>query len=257
MKRVYSTICVIAILLSVIFVGCSKSGKQNDESKTVPNVMGVDYNAAKTVLESAGFEVVTIEADAESILPNSAWDRSVKKGIVFKVNDETYPDYSGDGIFTPVAQDNKVFVYYADRDYVYDKDINTDDDIAADENDNRDDTGTDENDNSDQGIHTETFEVDEETPAVPISEEADSSTRTEWKQFLNEYEEWVDRFVLLSKRFEENPSDLSLLSEYLESMQLIVDWAERANNIQDDISNDPVALNEYIETLSRILNKMG
>ena len=99
----------------------TKPSNTNSQEKfvPVPNVMGIGHAEAKAALEFAGFDVTEIEADASSILPNSVWGkRSVKKGEVFKVNDEIDFNYSDNEHF-PIAPNNKVIIYYAKADYTY------------------------------------------------------------------------------------------------------------------------------------------
>lgn len=83
----------------------------------VPNVMGSDHTAAKETLEDAGFEVIEIEADAENILSNTKWKRTVKKGEVFKINDVSCPDYFAQNK-VPSVKDGKVRIYYAREEYI-------------------------------------------------------------------------------------------------------------------------------------------
>ena len=78
---------------------------------------------------------------------------------------------------------------------------------------------------------------------------------SEWKEFLRLYEEWVDDYVELMKKYNNNPSDISLLSDYMESMQKIVEWSEKADKIQSDLSGED--LREYLATMSRIIQKLS
>lgn len=101
------TVCVLTFA-AISFFGCTVT------LGPVPNVMGSDHADAKKTLEDAGFEVTAVEADAKKILSETKWDRTVKKGEVFKVNDVTCPDYSE----TPTANEGKVRIYFAKEDYI-------------------------------------------------------------------------------------------------------------------------------------------
>ena len=82
-----------------------------------PNVMGMEHTAAREMLEELGFTVTEVEADAEKLLPGTAWDRSVKQGEVFKVNDSACPDYTED-YEQPTVEEGKIRIYYASEEYV-------------------------------------------------------------------------------------------------------------------------------------------
>ena len=128
MKRLYTLALVLLLVFCLTACGNNNSSGNNSPSTTpfnpVPNIMGVAYSDAKTVLESAGFEVTAIETDASSILPNGSttYNRAVKKGEVFKVNNTTNPTYSDSKTY-PIAPDKKVFIYYAKEDYVAEKTV--------------------------------------------------------------------------------------------------------------------------------------
>ena len=110
MKKAVVFILTVCFLISaaVSFFGCSVT------LGPVPNVMGSDHADAKKTLEDAGFEVVAVEVDAGAILSETKWDRTVKKGEVFKVNDVTCPDFSE----TPSVKEGKVRIYFAKEDYI-------------------------------------------------------------------------------------------------------------------------------------------
>lgn len=112
-------IAAAVILFAWMQISRAVEERKQESVKLVPNVMSIDHTDAKQILEKAEFEVEEIETSAESVLKNDLiYNRSVKKGEVFKVNEETdpnYSDYSGD----PIAEDGKVIIYYAKDDYIY------------------------------------------------------------------------------------------------------------------------------------------
>ena len=213
-----TTVSLLLITLLLAFPICTLT---SCDEKSIPNVMGVAHEEAKTVLENAGFEVSEIEADASEILPNTSWNRSVKKDIVFKVNDETNPDYGKKAI----AKDNKVVIYYAKEDYVYEKPT--------------DDQKTDDT-------------ASKESPQA-----SPSTSNVSWKQFLKDYEKWVDDYIVIMEKYTKNPTDITILSDYMQCMQDIVEWSERADKIEEELEDDLVAQKEYIEMLARIVIKLN
>jgi hypothetical protein len=76
-----------------------------------------------------------------------------------------------------------------------------------------------------------------------------------WTQFLKDYEEWVDSYIVLLKKYNDNPTDFSILSDYMEQLEKLAEWSEKAEKIQSDLSGDD--LKEYIDTMSRIIQKLS
>lgn len=104
-------------------------------------------------------------------------------------------------------------------------------------------------------------EPDKETPTTlpPKIEENEQTTTTtiDWKSFLREYEEWVDGYIELLERYAENPTDMSIMMDYIDSMQKLSEWGERAQTIQVDLANDREAQLEYMAMLTRILQRLA
>lgn len=221
---------IVAALMIMSLTACS------GEPSPIPNVMGINYNDAKTVLEDAGFKVTAIEADASSILPNTAWDRSVKKGEVFKVNDETYPEYTNDAM-NPATDSETTIIYYAIEDYIFVEPVESKEEVS---------------DIPEVEIPDTSSSMLEETPSI-----VEMPTNTEWKEWLEEYEAWVDNYIELSEKYAENPTDTTLMTEYLEALTEMVEWSEKADEVEMDLEDDPDALTEYLETLSRISQKLS
>ena len=95
------------------------------------------------------------------------------------------------------------------------------------------------------------------TNVVTTDTKKSDKTNIEWKQFLKDYEKWVDDYVVLVKKYNDNPLDMSLLSDYTNSMVKMAEWAEKADKIELELSDTPEALAEYLTTLSRIINKLS
>lgn len=137
-KKVFALLSAMVILFNL--TACENSNKQSEEFKVsskqsqeakeseykIPDVFGLNYDNAISILESEGFEVTAIATDVEfiSIKLLYSFDR-VKKGIVFKVDDyildnlgnlnKNY-DWSYTGEF--VSEDKTLIIYYAQDDYV-------------------------------------------------------------------------------------------------------------------------------------------
>ena len=92
---------------------------------------------------------------------------------------------------------------------------------------------------------------------VSIENAENNEAETEaWREFLVDYEEWVDEYIALYKKYKENPTDLTLLSEYTEMAQEISEWTEKTGEVSDELANSPKASLEYAKELSRIAKKM-
>jgi adenylosuccinate synthase len=65
----------------------------------------------------------------------------------------------------------------------------------------------------------------------------------------------MDDYIALLKKYNDNPTDLSILSDYTEMIERMEEWSEKADNIEGSLEN-PDDLNEYIETYTRILKKL-
>lgn len=88
---------------------------------------------------------------------------------------------------------------------------------------------------------------------VVSDEETDSA---EWKEFLKDYEKWVDEYIVVVKKYKDNPTDFSILSDYTEMMADLVDWSTKADDVQKSIKNTDDAL-EYSKEVLRIAGKLA
>lgn len=95
---------VMAFVSMLTLTACGKS--------EVPNVIGMDYQKAKSLLESKGCDVTLVKQDASVILPNIGQDRAIKQGEVFSENGEYDKDNE-----SPVNGTHKVTIEYAVADY--------------------------------------------------------------------------------------------------------------------------------------------
>lgn len=101
-----------------------------------------------------------------------------------------------------------------------------------------------------------------------ISDNTDTSTDLEtenksddsigdytWKDYLVDYEKWVDDYIVVLKKHNENPSDLSILSDYSKMVQETAEWAERSEKIKSDIEDTSEML-EFSSELLKIASKI-
>ena len=83
-----------------------------------------------------------------------------------------------------------------------------------------------------------------------------STDDAEWKQFLKDYEAWVDDYIAIVKKYKENPTDMSILSDYTEMISEMTEWTERADEIELELEDTDAAL-EYSKEILRIAGKLA
>ena len=89
------------------------------------------------------------------------------------------------------------------------------------------------------------------------SERKNDSDTVGWRQFLNDYEAWIDRYVELVKKQKENPSDISVLSDYAGMAAELNEWTQQADEMRSELETvSPQELLEYTTELARIVSKM-
>ena len=77
----------------------------------------------------------------------------------------------------------------------------------------------------------------------------------EWEQFLVDYEAWVDEYIEVVKKYKENPTDATILTEYSTMVNELSDWTERAENLETELTDEEIV--EYSEKLADITNKLS
>lgn len=94
------------------------------------------------------------------------------------------------------------------------------------------------------------------TAGTPSNNTSVSTTDTvAWKQFLKDYEIWVDDYIAFMKKYQANPTDRSLLTDYIKMMDNVSEWEEDSEKMEAEF-NDSAELAEYTKEYMRILTKM-
>ena len=89
------------------------------------------------------------------------------------------------------------------------------------------------------------------TTATEPKEEATSSSTSDCDKFLKEYEEYVDAYVKVMKKYKANPTDASVMTEYTEMIGK-ADKMEKLEKSNAAKCNDP----KYATKILQITNKM-
>lgn len=79
---------------------------------------------------------------------------------------------------------------------------------------------------------------------------------TKWKQFLKDYEAWVDDYIALIEKYKNNPADMSIVSDYTEMVSEMADWSKRADELELELEDTDAAI-EYSAELLRIAGKLA
>ncbi len=118
--------------------------------------------------------------------------------------------------------------------------------------------GNDKLDSSSEVIETnsESFESEENVDINQTNSEEESGDSAEWKEFLKDYEKWVDDYIAIVKRQKENPTDITILTEYTKMLADLTKWTEKADKIAKSIEGTNDAL-EYSKEVLRIAGKLA
>lgn len=96
----------------------------------------------------------------------------------------------------------------------------------------------------------------EDADAAEDSSGSDSGVLSpEFKKTMDDYEAWFDHYCEVMKKYEENPSDLELLSEMTDLLTEETEMLEQMENMDESEMNS-AELAYYIEVTARIEKKL-
>lgn len=127
-------------------------------------------------------------------------------------------------------------------------------------------SGSDDQAAEDEAVTTEDYNEDAEAAEAENSEAADSEAEEEsddglsvispeFKKTMDDYEAWFDHYCEVMKKYQDNPSDLEIMTEMTELM------AEEATMLDQMESMDESEMNNaelayYLEVTARIEKKL-
>ena len=79
--------------------------------------------------------------------------------------------------------------------------------------------------------------------------------RPEFKEAMNSYEAFYDEYCDFMKEYADNPSDLTLLSEYTDMMSKAADMSEKFDAWNEDEMND-AELKYYLDVNNRVAQEL-
>lgn len=246
-RIVWVSAIVVVVVIMLLNPESSKNVNKNINGDSIPNVFGVTYTDAVEVLEADGFEVKAIETSVKSISDKLLYPlESVDKGTVFKIDDYIL---DGNGNLTlnyeilydesMASEDKNIVIYYAKESFSG-KDNNIPDDNSSTED-------------SDESLDEA---ESEETTKEPEKEETNNGgIRADFKSAMDSYEKFFDEYVAIMKKYANNPSDMSILSDYTKYMgkytKMMADFEKWES---EDMNAAETAY--YLEVQGRITKKL-
>jgi len=102
-------------------------------------------------------------------------------------------------------------------------------------------------------------EESDDTAEEDIEEEESESESAilspEFKETMDDYEAWFDHYCEVMKKYEENPSDMELLSEMTDLLTEETEMLEKMENM-DQSEMNTAELAYYLEVTARIEKKL-
>lgn len=214
------------------------------------------------------------DSDAVDSATEDLYD-ALYEGAYDDLHDEIYEDAFDllkDDYYEGIINDAKDSMDYGDwldiRSDFYSDWLDARSDFYSDWLDSRSDFYGDYLDIRSEFLYEDNFDVDKilntdkkakaaTTKKATTTKKADSGDSVEWKEFLQEYEEWVDSYIELYNKYKDNPSDMSILADYTEQLAKVSTWASKADKVKTELENSPEDLAEYTESLARIAGKLS
>lgn len=96
---------------------------------------------------------------------------------------------------------------------------------------------------------------DDTTPTNVSTEQATDSA--EWKQFIKDYDAFVDDYLDILEKYKNNPTDTTILADYNSMLPKVTEWSEKAEKITEELQVSPEDASEFAAELSKIANKLA
>ena len=118
---------------------------------------------------------------------------------------------------------------------------------------NEDKSGTENNENSstDNNTGNDNADTGETTETKDNNTELVDGMRPEFKEAMDSYEEFYKEYCDVLKKYSNNPTDLSILTEYTKLMEQSVEMSEKFEAWDEGEMND-VELKYYLEVSGRV-----
>lgn len=107
-----------------------------------------------------------------------------------------------------------------------------------------------------EAVITEEPEEESNDTEASESDDTSSSDDAEWRQFIKDYEAWVDEYIELLEKYTDDPTDMSILADYTEMLGEMAEWTEKADELELELEDTDEAL-EFSTELLRIAEKLS
>lgn len=113
------------------------------------------------------------------------------------------------------------------------------------------------NNNSNNNSNSNSNSNNEDKISKPESTPSASNANSNWKEILNGYEAWVDKYVTFMKKYKNaSSSDMAaMMSDYSELLNQQKEWTNKLSDLRGKLSNSD--LTQYLNTLTRINQKLS
>jgi len=108
---------------------------------------------------------------------------------------------------------------------------------------------------TEDGSTVDAYEMDNEEPESSDSDDDSALLSPEFKKTMDDYEAWFDHYCEVMQKYEENPSDLELLSEMTDLLSEETVMLEEMENMDQNEMN-AAELAYYLEVTARIEKKL-
>jgi hypothetical protein len=81
-------------------------------------------------------------------------------------------------------------------------------------------------------------------------------SKSDCEEFLDAYEEFMDEYIKVLKKYSEDPTDMTILSEYTSSMAKVSEWSEKAESLEDCMKNKKF-VKKYTAIQMKIANALS
>ncbi len=104
------------------------------------------------------------------------------------------------------------------------------------------------------GGKQESAENDKSSASAPTS--AAVTEEKEWQKFIDEYDEWADKYIAAYNKYTADPTNTALLDELNSLAEKAEDWSKRADKIADELGETEDA-EEFAAKLEKIADKLS
>ena len=80
---------------------------------------------------------------------------------------------------------------------------------------------------------------------------------SEWKQFVKDYNEFVDDYLEIVEKYNNNPTDATILTDYNSMLSKVTEWSTKADEITNGLKASPEEATEFAAELSKIAERLA